>query len=316
MSESDKRLGKVLVKDLTEEEKEIYDIMRRQSKKVFLGFLFQDDDYLKLNANAFNAALGQKTYYDLRLAAPIQGQVGYQNDMGIVLKKLFDSEYVSDFNKIRMINDLRYYTAFIDRIHHIEDLVWRLRDELGKNSPHLILILAIENEDVDTILKFSKGNTYLWSHQSRDLLVKQSPEFILDCVKAKPKGSYELGLRLNVLKHPTESQLKDPIYREIAKIIVENNPKAVSFLNHTWIEDNSYVKVCELSGLALSFIPKKRITQEMCDAAVLKAASALKYVPEEFYNKGIIMKQLIKGSCIKKYVKDVKTSDTKAAKET
>ena len=299
---------RVYVKDLDPEEKEFY-LKYKRLQKEDLNYIFElplimQEKFIK----PINAIFEQQQYFPFPLSLSITSTLeGIR--IGKELLLFLRSPIIQRKHKINYLNHLTTSRRFREKLSQIEDVIILLKDDLIEHAPRTVIPYLIKYRDIKGIRELANHNHAgcLWEYEIAGNLARTKDyDFIIECIKVKPKGS--LRLRYSI---PFGSTKVDDIefkkLQPIAKLILKHNPNVLGQIPFKYITEDEIVEAVGKSGTLLAIIPDNLKTQKICDAAVKKAPSALKFVPLKFYNKGLIMSKLITGkTCIKKYIRESK----------
>ncbi len=294
---------RVYVKDLTPDEKEFY-IKYKRLRKEDLNYIFElpliiQEKFIR----SINAIFEQQQYFSspLSITSALKGDI-----IGRELLLFLRSPIIQRKHKINYLNYLTTSRRFREKLSQIEDIIILLKDDLIEHAPRTAIPYLIKYRDIKGIQELANHNHAgcLWEYEISGTLARTKDyDFIVECIKVKPKGS--LRLRYSIPFGSTKvDDLEFKKLQQIAKLILKHNPNALGLIPFKYITEDEIVEAVGKSGTMLAIIPDNLKTQKICDAAVKRAPSSLKFVPLKFYNKGLIMSKLITGkTCIKKYIK-------------
>lgn len=218
-----------------------------------------------------------------------------------LLKGLLGNPRITHFAKTKIIANQVEVSEMSLSMFFSEnpELFEELSDMLAGRLPEIFINKFIQKKDMARIGLISKTSPEkLWNyHVVGDLILTRDKDFIFEVFSMDfNKSSVYLGALLN---------FTNDIPDEIKVGVISRRGNALRLFKKYGVSVTTDMQMIAVkqSGISLQYVEVKDRTQELCDAAVTRAVSALKYVPKEKQKKHLILKKTLEGKSALKYVK-------------
>jgi len=293
--------GLFLQKDMTEEQLKEYKRVRMNKTKEIEIFFNMSPKKQKESSFIFNALFKNLGSYGINKVLPLTKQEHFKQDApSDIVVKFLGCPNIDKRIKLWFLQQWQYNSRFNRVSGQLLNHILSLKEELVIYAPYCIRDYFIKVKDIEGLKKISKNSPCtLWDHKATSLVKRtQDRDFIREYYMINPSKGAQW---IYTYPFSKDREIEEP--KEFIETMVQASGKSITWIPDRYLSEEILVKACEKSGSVLGLISPKLKTQAVCDAAVRKAASALKHVPKDKYNKGLIMQRMIDDTCIKKYIK-------------
>ena len=226
------------------------------------------------------------------------GCTGQQQDFRTFMECNEIDEYTKALYLMR--NTSRFHDFLNDHLY----LADKIYDILAYWKPDFYFVEIIKRQDIKA-LKHMYDNFYgdLWTNNNMRKLAGTKDANFIKQVAALDYKRFGEFLVFFTRRRQRDGTILEIVSEEIILEVLKQNGSALKSIHPDNRTPAMFKTAIQTNGLMIALVPVKERTQELCSIAMERSATAVKYVPKKFQNKGAIMKLVLNGKKPLKYVK-------------